>query len=502
MNRVELLKQVSFGEQVAEDEVNELADYFVETNQWDRIVAGKIDIVRGEKGGGKSAIYALLMSKADDFFDKSILLVPAEATRGQTVFKDLAADPPTSETEFVTLWKLYIVTLVAQQLREFDVKHDRINEIYDPLEEAGLLEKQLNLRSLLRAAQDLARRIVKAEAFQGELTIDPNTGAHTYGGKIVLREPSKDQKLKGYITVDHLIEVVDAVLAGNRLNVWILLDRLDVAFQDNHQLEENALRALIRAYGDIRAHPQISLKIFLREDIWKRIGATGMREASHITKYVVLDWNQSTLLNLVVRRILKNDVLVKEFGLDKEQILKDASLQEELFYRFFPQQVEQGPQKSPTFKWLVSRCADGTKRTAPRELIHLLRSILDEEIKQLERGRPAPDGDQLFDRSVFKAALPVVSDARLHTYLYAEYPNEKDYVAKLEGQRTEQTPESLAELWGMSRSAAATKAARLVELGIFEERGTREQTSYWVPFLYRDALKMVQGRAEADEEEN
>jgi hypothetical protein len=32
MKRLELLKQMTFGVQVAEDEVNELASYFVETN--------------------------------------------------------------------------------------------------------------------------------------------------------------------------------------------------------------------------------------------------------------------------------------------------------------------------------------------------------------------------------------------------------------------------------------------------------------------------------------
>jgi hypothetical protein len=100
MKRLDLLKQMSFGVQVAEDEVNELASYFVETNQWEKIAKGDIDIIRGEKGSGKSAIYSLLMTKAGDFFDKRILLVAAENPRGATVFKDLVADPPTTENEF------------------------------------------------------------------------------------------------------------------------------------------------------------------------------------------------------------------------------------------------------------------------------------------------------------------------------------------------------------------------------------------------------------------
>lgn len=93
MKRIELLKQISFGVQVAEDEVNEIASYFVETNQWAKVAKGDIDIIRGEKGAGKSAIYSLLMTKIDAFFDQGVLLVAAENPRGATVFKDLVAKP-------------------------------------------------------------------------------------------------------------------------------------------------------------------------------------------------------------------------------------------------------------------------------------------------------------------------------------------------------------------------------------------------------------------------
>ena len=317
--------------------------------------------------------------------------------------------------------------------------------------------------------------------------------------KLSWREPPTDLKSKGYITVDKILELLNEILEDIKISIWVLLDRLDVAFIENHSLEANALRALVRAYADIRSRDQISLKIFLREDIWKRITEAGMREASHLVRFVVLDWTQPALLNLIIRRMLSNRVLIAEFDINKEEILRDAGQQEKLFYRFFPQQVEQGPQKASTFKWLVTRCADGTKKTAPREMIQLLNCILDREIKRLEQGGIVPANDQLFDRSVFKSALPEVSSSRLTQYLYAEYPSEKQFVAKLEGQKSEQTPEALAELWSMSRDEAIEKANMLVELGFFEERGTAGQPTYWVPFLYRDSLKLVQGRAESEE---
>jgi hypothetical protein len=503
MKRLDLLRQMSFGSQVAEDEVNALASYFVETNQWARIAKGEIDIIRGEKGAGKSAIYSLLMTKIGDFFDNGILLVAAENPRGATVFKDLVADPPTTEQGFLLLWKLYALTIITQQLRDYGVRGANAERLYRTLEDEKLLEKDFSLVGVLRSVRDYAKRILTLEAFEGGITIDPATQMPSgLVGRIVLREPSSDMKAKGIFSIDNLFGILDAALSEANLKVWVLLDRLDVAFVDNPELEANALRALIRAYGDIHNRDQISLKIFLREDIWKRITATGYREASHLIRYVVLDWTTSTLLNLIIRRLLNNPPLIKEFSIDRDAVLQDAAQQEHLFYRCFPKQVEQGPQKAPTLKWLVTRCADGTGKTAPRELIHLLKSILEQEIKRLEHGGGPAADDKLFDRSVFKAALPEVSNARVNQYLYAEYPDLRPFVTKLEKQKTAQTLDSLAELWGLSKEAAATKAKELVEIGFFEERmerGSRANPTYWVPFLYRDALGLVQGKADSDD---
>jgi hypothetical protein len=125
MERLQLLKSITFGERVAEDETSALGQYFVETDQWERIFDGKIDVIRGDKGSGKSAIYSLLDSKANQLFDRRVLLTTAENPRGDTVFSDLVSDPPTSENEFVFLWKLYYVSLVAAKLKEFDFTNDR-----------------------------------------------------------------------------------------------------------------------------------------------------------------------------------------------------------------------------------------------------------------------------------------------------------------------------------------------------------------------------------------
>jgi hypothetical protein len=147
-----------------------------------------------------------------------------------------------------------------------------------------------------------------------------------------------------------------------------------------------------------------------------------------------------------------------------------------------------------------NRCADATDKTAPRELIHLLKCLQEQEILRLERGGASAPGDQLFDRSVFKQALVPVSDARLNQYLYAEYPEHKKYIAALENQKSEQSAESLARIWRTESQIAQREAEDLREIGFFQRRTRDAQITYWVPFLYRDALSMVQGRAEDEED--
>ena len=145
---------------------------------------------------------------------------------------------------------------------------------------------------------------------------------------------------------------------------------------------------------------------------------------------------------------------------------------------------------------MLTRTADGTGKTAPRELIHLLTAARDQQLKLLEMGAPEPDGEALLDRSAIKAALPEVSKARYEQTLCAEQPAFKSMLDKLEGEKTQQTPASLAKIWRLSEVETLSKAEELAEAGFFEKRGSKDQPIFWVPFLYRDALNLVQGQAE------
>jgi len=94
MNKRDILRTMTFGQRVAEDEMDALGTYFVETDNWKRLFNGDIDVVYGAKGTGKSALYSLLLARSGKLFDRNVLLVGAENPRGATAFRDLLTAPP------------------------------------------------------------------------------------------------------------------------------------------------------------------------------------------------------------------------------------------------------------------------------------------------------------------------------------------------------------------------------------------------------------------------
>lgn len=494
--KLDVLKNIEIGERVAEEEADQLERYFFETDQWNQMFEGKIDVVYGPKGSGKSALYTLLNKKEGELFDRGVLLALAENVRGATVFRSIVADPPPSELSFVYLWKIYCLCILAKALRDYDIKNDDSKALINALEKVGLLPAADSLNVLFRAVSSYFKGWLSRDTKTVEyaLTIDPSSGTPTFSLKTEFADKPEEQNL-GDIPVEELFEVANSALAKEEVSVWLLFDRLDVAFAESLEIERNALRALFRVYNDLKANDYIRMKIFVRDDIWQRITYGGFTEASHITRSVHIKWNEEGLLNLVMLRLLSNKSFIEYAGVEPETIKADYKKQHDLFYTLVPRQIDTG-NNPDTFNWILSRTADSSGNSVPREIIHMLETAKETQIRKLERGGEEPPERQLFERSSFREAIPIVSKVRFEQTLLAEYPNMREYLIKLKGEKSEQTIVTLSKLWGTEDGVTRNLAYRLGEIGFFEIRGTKEAPSFWVPFLYRSALNLVQGKAE------
>ncbi|MFG3700818.1 P-loop ATPase, Sll1717 family [Micromonospora sp. NPDC047620] len=497
VDKQRVLQELTLGSRIAEEEAGELASYFVETEQWRRVWLGDVDVVYGPKGSGKSAIYSTLVARENELFDRGILIAPAVKPRGSGAFEGMTDDPPTSEAEFVGLWKIYFLLLIAEKIEDFGMDSDATRQLIQILTDAKLRPPgRRTLKSVLTSARNYVRRIFSVHEIEPSLQLDP-TGGFSISGRIQFSEPTPEERAKGAVQVDDLFELADEIWAGADYQVWLLLDRLDVAFEGSSALESNALRALFRVYLDVLPYENLRLKIFLRTDIWRTITANGFREASHITRDLTLAWDRPSLLRLVVQRLIKNQNIQDFYDASQNDVLSSNIGQQDFFDRVYPRQVESGPNQSQTFDWCMRRTQDGTGQTAPRELIHLVTAARDAQLRFLDLGIPPPAGQALFTPQALKDALPEVSEARLTRTMYAEFAELKTFMEALRGGKTNHNSASLSAAWGLPLESARETAERLAEIGFFERRKSETGGNlFWVPFLYRPALELVQGSAD------
>ncbi len=174
MDKYKSLRSTTFGHRVAEEETDALSAYFVETDSWERVFRGDIDVIYGAKGAGKSALYSLMLSRNGDLFDRNILLVAAENPRGAPAFKNLLLDPPASEREFVNLWKLYFISLLHNLLTEYGIKSDATTQLQQALEREGLVKGNLSLAGLLSGIVDYVRGALRPRPSRAESNSIPS----------------------------------------------------------------------------------------------------------------------------------------------------------------------------------------------------------------------------------------------------------------------------------------------------------------------------------------
>jgi hypothetical protein len=496
---------------VAELEVNTLSNYFLETDDWHQLIGDEVDIVYGAKGSGKSALYNLLYSKSDELKSSGVLICTAENVQGDPVFKSLPSDPPKSDNEFSALWRIYALSLLGKTLERLNSNNVQAVEFLRRVRDIGLIPQKDSLEFLAKNAISWVKRLFNPSGVESTLKMDPNTGQVTgITGKLNFGE-LKDATPDDINTdTNELLELADKALGALGLRVWILFDRLDVTFAGDLDLEARALRALFQTYLSAQNRTNIRFKIFLRNDIWSRITQVGFREASHLERSLTISWSRASLQNLLVRRLTTSEILIEHYNSEnpflneegdskyllRHDILLTTASQQRFFNTIFPTQVEIGENKPSTINWMITRTQDSSQKPAPREVIQLLIIMRRQQINQIEIGGDIPEPPNIFSRNIFKPALSSVSQTRLEKNFYSEYPNHKPYVEKLKGEKSNQNVKSLMTAWKTSHEETISLAKQLTELGFFEERGGPEDFSYWVPFLYRDALNLSQGTAE------
>jgi hypothetical protein len=322
----ELLRSLDLGSSVAEfDEA--LNRHFVETETFRALYLDKADIIAGEKGTGKSALFRILSQRYTSIKElDQVEVVPGFNPAGNPIFQKLAQVPELTEGQYITVWKTYFLALVGNwllTLYESDLTSN-MRDLDATLVQIGLRSKDDSAETIFSKLTNLLSRLLNPKSAEMKFSLT-ETGMPVVAPKLEFETPAPAADPTAIVTHEKALGQLNAALSEVKLTVWVVLDRLDEAFQGFPAVEIPVLRALLRTYLDLLAYPQIRIKLFVRNDLFRKVIHGGFVNLTHVNaRKVEIIWEEEDLLNLFSRRVRGSEKFVEALQLQGRRTKKSS----------------------------------------------------------------------------------------------------------------------------------------------------------------------------------
>jgi len=483
-NATEVLSEFNIGNSVAEFD-EKLDKYFFETDTFRSVIRSEFDVIAGDKGTGKTAIYRVLKRSYRHYSElESVEIVDAFNVQGNPIFQRLLRAPALSEGQYRTFWKAYIFSLLGNYL--IDIYGPEYNEdlrnLKNTLDHLDLTSADTTPATIFGNLHNLVLRLCRPKSIEAGISISES------GLPVVVPKVEFGDEIEEGTEVysDDFLKTLHNAASSTDLQYWVLFDRLDEAFQEDPKVEVPALRALFRAYLDLFEFESFRLKLFVRRDLFRRIIVGGFVNLTHINaRKIEILWDEDDLVDMLVSRVKDSDKLVEVCGLENKR-------NDEIFDIVFPAQVDVGERKPSTKTWMMSRISDGNGVRAPRNLIDLVNKAKENQNRKDVREPRDLDSlkGPLIESSSIKKAISQLSEQRVQDTLLAEAYNFSAAIEAFRSGKSEHSHNTLKRL--LEPHGEYEHLLRgLVEMGFLEKFGA----SFKVPMLYRDGLKITQGKA-------
>lgn len=301
-------------------------------------LSGGKNIVLGERGSGKSALFRLVTSGKYRFVSdhteknektrKQLIVAIDEDLDYLTIsnviesrFVDKAKRP---HGKYLFLWEIYVLSRVIERLAEEFGYENEIQKLQEDFNEIlGISkEKKFRLGDLLTSYKVTAG-----------IKVD-QTGA---GGPTFSVEPAKDAQSKPIEVTDHQVTLfrnrIRKEIKARRVVVYVLVDKIDDFLVDvAYQEQKKSIQALLECTQLLR-FPELKLKIFLRVDLFKRLDFEKGGYDKISPQVVRLEWTAEDIYGFVARRLLYNyerlQIKTPSWGISTEMLDFEPSIGEQ-----------------------------------------------------------------------------------------------------------------------------------------------------------------------------
>lgn len=293
-----LLERLHFGASSAENEISDLPEYYLDTDEFRRALRGEVRLIVGRKGSGKSAVFFRVRDKVSSSRRNVVLDLKPDGYQ-LVKFKDRVLgvmDKGTQEHTITAFWQSVLLLEVARAALQLDKDSHRLDDsIYASYKQLEDKYKEYGYDS---GQGDFAERITSLiYRVESRFQFDGS------GEEVSLSTP----EVTTLIYDNDVTKLNDAIIdfLQRKESLWILFDNIDKGWTPTgiDSSDILTLRALLDATRKLQrtfSQNRIDAKvlIFIRNDVYELlINQTADRGKE---QKVLVDWRDPDALRQLV----------------------------------------------------------------------------------------------------------------------------------------------------------------------------------------------------------
>ncbi|MFT3857622.1 MAG: hypothetical protein QM742_09040 [Aquabacterium sp.] len=256
----DILRILDLGSSVAEFDKS-LEKYFVENEAFHALINDDADVIAGDKGTGKTAVYRVLQKRFGSIQKlKGVEVLAGFNPAGNPIFQKLVQQQALTEGQYISVWKAYILSLVGNWIIEIagESQSKNFERLAKLLNDTGLRSRDDKPETIFSKIINSLQRVLSPKVAEVEMTLS-ETGIPIVTPRLKFSKDA-DQETTKEVPHEQALRLLNDCLTEIDYAVWLALDRLDEAFQGFPTIEIPALRALFRTYLDLLDFDRLRLK--------------------------------------------------------------------------------------------------------------------------------------------------------------------------------------------------------------------------------------------------
>jgi hypothetical protein len=297
---------------------------------------GRKNIIIGERGTGKTALFRLLRDGKIHFVEKSgyeqIVLAIDEDLQFKAINElvnskiNITSKKECLKYRFV--WEVFLLYRIAVCYEQSCTNNKKAKNAIDTIKEVfGGLKKQASIFDVLLSQKKTVG--CKVDQSSTQIPIPDFYLSVESSGTGVSNEENKE--LFALINIEQYKQLLNECLGEQNTILYVMIDKLDeFVLKEEYEIQKKIIQGLLFVERSYNRFSNIKLKIFLRSDIFKKLNFDELGYEKVSSRKVDLTWSHEDIREFLARRIVFNyfnifELDYLEIDVEKERLYIDET---------------------------------------------------------------------------------------------------------------------------------------------------------------------------------